>query len=222
MITMRRSIIQMLSNSTVDKDQFGLNALEDRHDLDPDGDEFMKLATAHMSDVVTGRQEVDRDEIRHLIWRRDVRIIDRVTARLIAYVGVDPAIVSAISVAIDRAHVQTSWEKEVVGTPLVTMQRSNDTWATPIRVRIAEGVTWSSNGRITVPIPDTMATAAVGRRLHDVVQHPILDRYDIEIYDAVPGQTGEMELRLPLNSVSLKSLSVAEIMKMKPNPEARI
>lgn len=141
--------------------------------------EKLELLSDLASDALSGRQE---GVMRRLAEWPALRKMDVVTATLLAHLGIDAASALILSDALGK----TGKIIQIVG-------RDNDYATLPDAVRVTGsemkwttamggGVSWGSTGVVrTPPLPETVASAMVGKSLRTIVSHPVLDAYDFVV-----------------------------------------
>jgi hypothetical protein len=123
--------------------------------------------------------EASHADERHL--RTDGGSLDRLSAELLAHLGVDPLIVdwaAWISLGLSLQHDHANMGGYVcVDTP-------PGGEGTTTNLHMSPGVLWHGEGSIAIEgasLPDTVSAACAGMPLRRVFTHPVFDRHDLTI-----------------------------------------
>jgi len=93
---------------------------------------------------------------------------------LLTSMGLDPDGVLALSLStVDHTFAIESSHARMIN---IGMHMADATW-----IVIGPGMTWREDKILLSGVPDTLTTAAVGRPLRDLLTHPVLDRFDLQI-----------------------------------------
>lgn len=179
------SLTDLIAVSDEHDDPFGLLAIGDGMGAGigtPNEAEYLEDAEQALSDIIEGHDDRFRTVIaKHL--DRPERLLDRITAELAAAAGCDPATACAIARILDGdANIQNSADDKIVLYVDEAHPSSSEHCLT--RVWVSEDVLWDAVGRLLVTMPETTLSAAIGRKLRDVVSHPVLDRHDLTVTGA--------------------------------------
>jgi len=113
---------------------------------------------------------------------RDAGALDRITAGLIAHMGIDPlkvAWLAHICRGVDLMDRDTLETRITVSTTSAPGRANNATI-----VHLSPTAIWHGEGVIGIDdgiIPETVATACIGRPLREVFTHPVFDAHDFVI-----------------------------------------
>lgn len=164
-----------------------------------------------LSEVIEGRFEHYRPKVAAAI--ADHPRIDRITAELIAASLCDPAAVLAIAIVLERgAQIVDGATDEIVMN--VDPDLASDDQDTATWVNVAHGIDWWADGRLVVQLPDTIMQAAVGRRLAEIVSHPVLDRHPLKIVGTTEWGDGT---RLLVTDSDRRPLPAGDLLAIRPD-----
>jgi len=122
----------------------------------------------------------DANVLRHLLRTRSKDRMDPVTAALLIHMGVVPAAALILREAVLAQNVALDIIDAVDDDVVSRILGHRESWE--IDLDTARGTHWSSEGTLLVdPMPETLAVAAAGRPLREVVAHPALDALDLTI-----------------------------------------
>lgn len=118
--------------------------------------------------------------LRRLMAGKGALPTDRLFCELIRHHDMDPLIAVWLAVANGAVDIVNN-DDMVTG---ISFQSSKDleTGQADDTIWIRGDVLWQRGGRMSIyDIPDTLAAAMPGRRLDEIVSHPVLDRYGLTV-----------------------------------------
>lgn len=130
--------------------------------------------------MIEGYDDAQRDKVMACAGNASHPLIDRITAELAAEACCDPLTALALAVELGTSAVieDASTDELVL---MVDPWNPSTSDATLTAVWVAPDILWYACGRLVAPLPEIALVAAVGRRLRDVISHPVLDRHAITI-----------------------------------------
>ena len=164
-----------------------------------------------MSAIIEGHDDGHRAKILEVARQRTYPLIDRITAELAVEACCDPLTAMALAIALDRdAIIEDAATDELV--------MSIDAWTpsddgSQTVVWVSPGVLWHARGELLVALPETAMAASVGRRLRDVVGHPVLDRHPLTITGVTEDETGRALL---VTDAVRTAIGLDELAAMRP------
>lgn len=180
------------------------------------GDEEMGQAYGKaINDIVEGRNPAMFKAVDKIVRDHHLPIIDQITAEIGYHIGIDVVAALALAVILDKhSEIQnadqdlvfliSAWEPSDVLNPV------NCTWLAP-KIR------WTPRG-VIIALPETLATASIGRPLSQIVSHPVLDRHPLTI----TGVSMESYSRIILEvDADRKPISAEALIAMRPAIKAQ-
>lgn len=126
--------------------------------------------------------------------------IDMITAALLVHEGVDPLTVAWLSAACNGLEVTDDDDMDTIISVDADI-RPHESMLCETVTRIGDHAWWKAGGVLMLnDMPDTTITAASGRKLRDILSHPVLDTYDITVENVEPERDGvpaHLECHLP-------------------------
>ena len=109
--------------------------------------------------------------------------IDRITAQFLAHAGLDPLVLTWITTILGQLTLTDDDDMEELA--YITRDQSPADELNAGSVHIGDGTYWRICGEVLIEhrFPATLSVAATGRRLRDVVTHPVLDMYPLSILE---------------------------------------
>jgi len=212
MLKVDRTALEALIERSHHDDRLDLLVLADDMGVEPGDASFLEDASEMLSEMLEGSDDRFRSRIEEMLGLRHTLTMDRITAEIVAHGCCDPATACAMAYWIeDDVTIQDGATDEMA--VYVDCSEPPDGRNPLGRVWVAEGVSWETGGSLVLShLPSTTLVAAVGRPLRDVVTHPVLDRYDLEITGIE--DTGLHQV-LTTNA-DRTPLDIAQIMAIRP------
>ena len=212
MLKVDRTALEALIERSHHDDRLHLLVLADEMGVEPDDSSFLEDASEMLSEILEGSDDRFRHQIEEMLGLRHTITMDRITAELVAHGCCDPATACAMAYWIgDDINIKDGATDEMA--VYVDCSEPPDGGNPLGRAWVAEGVSWETGGSLVLRhLPSTTLVAAVGRPLRDVVTHPVLDRFDLEITGIE--ETGMYQV-LTTNA-DRTPLDVAQIMAIRP------
>ena len=163
-----------------------------------------------LSAMIEGYDDTRRNEVAEVAQQRSYSLLDRITAELAADACCDPLTAVALAVALDAdAIIEDAATDDLV--LMVDAWNPADSDGTQTAVWVAPGILWYARGSLVAPLPEIALAAAVGRKLAEVISHPVLDRYALTIMGVTEDSAGRAvfetdAIRTPLGIEKLTAI----------------
>lgn len=140
--------------------------------------------------------------------------MDPVTAALLTHMGIVPGVAMVLrdtaleqNVALDIVDAD---DEDHTSRAIA----HHESWE--LALDLARGTHWSSEGTLNVdPMPETLATAAAGRPLREIVSHPALDGMDLAVERIETGPARSIVTLAGFAEGAMETLNAAALERMR-------
>lgn len=112
---------------------------------------------------------------------------------LLTHLGIDPAGALALSLAATDGSIgiYRTFDDGIRRVCNIGLAMHDHTW-----VRLGEGITWRETEILMPRLPETIVATLPGRRLREVLSHPVLDTLDAQIVAVMPSWSDKGEIEI--------------------------